>query len=131
MKIGFTGTRKGLTQSQKLKLIETLEKLHPSHVYHGDCIGADTEFHNICEDLAYTISICPPTDTKLRSFLQPTENGIVFKEKPYLSRNKDIVDFSDIVIVCPETKEEKLRSGTWSTWRYAKKKEKQIILILP
>jgi len=48
VRIGFTGNRYGLNQSQ----IEEIKKIIESHdniiVSHGDCVGSDTEFHNIC-----------------------------------------------------------------------------------
>ena len=48
IKIGFTGNRKGLTpiQEEEIKLI--LDKYDNIIVSHGDCIGADTDFHNLC-----------------------------------------------------------------------------------
>jgi len=51
--------------------------------------------------------------------------------KPYLERNHNIVDESELLIACPKSKEEELRSGTWATVRYARKKGVRIILIYP
>lgn len=51
-------------------------------------------------------------------------------EKPYLKRNIDIVDNTDILIGCPSG-EEIVRSGTWHTIRYAKKQNKKIMMIRP
>ena len=39
---------------------------------------------------------------------------------PYLERNKNIVNAVDFIIAAPDGPE-KVRSGTWSTVRYAKK----------
>ncbi len=53
------------------------------------------------------------------------------KPKPYLKRNHDIVDESDILIGFPSSEEERLRSGTWATVRYARKTGKRIYIIFP
>ncbi len=54
MKVGFTGTRKGMTEFQKTEVRRLLtEYMHgrDMEAHHGDCIGADTDFHNICIDM--------------------------------------------------------------------------------
>ncbi len=53
----------------------------------------------------------------------------VLESKPYLERNRDIVDASEVLIACPSTREEVMRSGTWATVRYARKKGMKITLI--
>ena len=47
IKIGFTGTRKGLTPIQKEEIKLILDKYDNIIVSHGDCIGSDTDFHNL------------------------------------------------------------------------------------
>lgn len=133
--IGFTGTRDGLTKTQCTKIINFLNqyKDHKICVFHGDCIGADTDFHKLCEefrsnniDVNFVITIVPPDNNSMRGF----NNGDpTLKPKPYLERNKDIVRNSDILIGCPrDLKKEELRSGTWSTIRFARKTNKPIEL---
>lgn len=103
--IGFTGTREGLNLNQKTKIIELLNKYtdHTIDVYHGDCLGADTDFHKLCvdfrnnNDVKLTITIMPPDKTIMRGF---NKGDIIMKPKPYLERNNDIVINSDIVIGC-------------------------------
>jgi len=48
IKIGFTGNRKGLTPIQEEEIILILDKYDNMIVSHGDCIGSDTDFHNLC-----------------------------------------------------------------------------------
>jgi len=45
MKIGFTGTQRGMTDAQK----NTLRKMVPNdaELHHGDCVGTDAEAHDI------------------------------------------------------------------------------------
>jgi predicted Rossmann fold nucleotide-binding protein DprA/Smf involved in DNA uptake len=52
-------------------------------------------------------------------------------EKPYLARNRDIVLETIALIAAPAEPLEQIRSGTWSTVRFAKKQGKTVILILP
>lgn len=130
MKIGFTGTRKGMTNHQVESLIVMLKKnWHDgSEFHHGDCIGADFEANMIAIKHGYNIIIHPPINEKLRAFCS---GDIILEPKDYLTRNKDIVNMCDILIACPATFKEELRSGTWSTIRYAMKMNKYVRTLLP
>ena len=127
---GFTGTRNGLTHSQKEKLFNILnnDKNNIEEVHHGDCIGADKYFHNLCNSLSSSIKIIihPSKRNIFRAFCN-SEN--ILQPKDYLSINKDIVYSCDILIACPESYIEVLRSGTWSTIRYARKIGKKVMII--
>ena len=70
MKIGFTGTRKGLTILQEKELYLTLRKMRDKYntFIHGDCVGADEQAHRMALDLGYFIEIYPPKNPKLRAF---------------------------------------------------------------
>lgn len=126
--IGFTGTRKGMTDYQKRSMRAHLESMNPKYLHHGDCIGADEDVHNIARELGIEIVIHPPINASLRAFCDSVHN---YAPLPYLERNKVIVRSSDLVIAAPNQKKEQLRSGTWSTIRYATKLEKQLIIIYP
>jgi hypothetical protein len=130
MKIGFTGTQKGMTEYQKGFVRETLRKKKPSEIHHGDCIGADTDFHNICREVNPDIRIVihPPEIDSKRSFCKGDE---ILPVKGYLQRNHDIVDSVDYMISTPGEMEEVLRSGTWATIRYGMKKDKDGIIVTP
>jgi hypothetical protein len=130
MIIGFTGTRNGMTDEQKKNVGEALVSMEPTEVHHGDCIGADAEFHDICLTLKkimnIRIVIHPPKDEKYRAFCEGADE--IWAKREYLDRNHDIVDCSDILIGAPKG-EETLRSGTWATIRYARKKNMTIIQV--
>jgi hypothetical protein len=64
----------------------------------------------------------------LRAFCK---GDTVYPEKEYIERNHNIVDNTDMLIAFPSTKTEILKSGTWATIRYARKKGKKIIIIDP
>jgi hypothetical protein len=130
MKIGMSGSRDGISELAiiALKNLDFFNKDTIKQVHHGDCIGADTIFHNIASELDIPIIIHPPSDNKLRSFCKSNN---VRPEKSYLKRNQDIVTETDILIAFPSSNEEIIRSGTWSTIRYARKKDKIIYIIFP
>jgi hypothetical protein len=117
-----------LSDDQKSEIKNILSKIDkPITVLHGDCVGADTEFHNLCSELRIEIHIFPPDDDKLRGF---NKSDTIMQPKPYLKRNEDIVKKCDILIACPIDKnKEILRSGTWSTIRKAKKLGKIVYLL--
>jgi hypothetical protein len=132
--IGFTGNRFGLTEEQKFDIKNIFHHFDNINVSHGDCIGADTDFHNLCLEYRnlnphkiLKIQIFPPDDSKMRAF----NNGdFLMPEKPYLKRNDDIINNSEILIACPIDKNrEILRSGTWSTIRKARKLGKQTYVL--
>ena len=126
IKIGFTGNRNGLSFEQKEQIKLILDNYTNIIVSHGDCVGADADFHDLCinyretyPDKSLMIHIFPPSDPKQRAF---KKGDVLMGEKPYLVRNSDIIKHSSILIGCPIDKNtETLRSGTWSTIRKARK----------
>lgn len=127
LKVGFTGTRNGMSEQQKADIKEWLESSAPSEAHHGDCVGADAEFHEICEELGISIVIHPPSDPKLRAFCFALYNK---PEKPYLDRNRDIVDAVDVMLATPASVK-KSRGGTWYTINYSLKSGKSTVVFDP
>lgn len=125
MKIGFTGTQEGMSQRQQDQLADELimrsGKKHEFH--HGDCIGADYQAATIANPWALTYAH-PPINPKKRAY---HKSDVILPAKDYHERNRDIVDTCDILIAAPRTDAEELRSGTWSTIRYAQKQGKRVI----
>lgn len=132
LKVGFTGTQNGMTGRQKEQLknyIKYLSQYHPAlHAHHGDCIGADAEFHDIMEKYADMIVIHPPDNLIKRAFKKGTANCVAL---PYLKRNRQIVDMCDVLLAAPKGFTEVVRSGTWATVRYARKKNKTVKIFYP
>lgn len=128
MKIGMTGNRDGISHEAKESLKVLLMSINPSEVHHGDCVGADEAFHNICEGLI-DIVIHPPTNSSNRAFCENAKE--IYETKSYLARNKDIVNNSELLIGLPSSDIEYLRSGTWSTIRFARTLKRPILIILP
>lgn len=135
MRIGFTGTRLGMSEAQSLAftaLMMTAVRDHPVSFHHGDCVGADAQAHAVVRSLngrvRPNIVVHPPTDDRLRA---KCDGDLIRTPHDHLTRNKDIVDGTDLLIAAPETAEEVQRSGTWSTVRYARKTGKRVVVINP
>ena len=126
--IGFTGTRKGMSKHQEVVVKLFFALLHPTSAVHGDCIGADSEFHNIALDLQVPIYIFP---SNLATRAHCSGYAMIYPPQPALTRNKSIVNMSNLMLACPHTEQEVLRSGTWATIRYARKVNKEYYIIYP
>lgn len=130
MKVGFTGTQTGMNGVQKTIVLDLLAQLNASEAHHGDCVGADAQFHAIVTGMfpqTKTV-VHPPTKRMKRAFVQADE---YLEPKHYLDRNQDIVNGCDIIIACPKQEQDEQRSGTWATIRYAKKTNKPITIVYP
>jgi hypothetical protein len=131
--VGFTGTRKGLTDFQRTAIGERMEKWRnrDSHInfHHGDCHGADAQAHDIAIEHQARIYLHPSNLMGQRAFCEPYH--ILYEQKQPIARNHDIVDACRELIACPKADAEELRSGTWATIRYARKVGRRVILIYP
>jgi hypothetical protein len=128
-KIGFTGTRHGMTDAQKKAVKDFLSSQKFNEFHHGDCIGSDKDANDIVDEFraeGKKVKIVghPPTYNKYRAYCKC---DILLAKYDYLTRNQHIVDTADILVATPDTKE-RLHSGTWSTIRYARKKDKKIFI---
>jgi hypothetical protein len=130
MIIGFTGSAAKITKEQRELIKKILTSLKPAEAHHGGCIGADNGFHEICLKLKIKLVVHPGTDGYGRMPLRADLIGNFTRLNPieHLSRNKKIIDCSDIVLAIPDGPETR-KSGTWSTVRYAKKSGKKLIII--
>ena len=130
MIIGFTGSRAGMTPSQREQVVEYLGFAH--HVVHGDCIGGDEDFHELALEMGIPITIHPPEDPKLRAFCKGA--SAMMPAMPYLVRDRAIVARSDLLLGAPKEAIEPVPGrgqGTWSTIRYARKQRCPLVIIWP
>lgn len=130
MKVGFTGTQRGMTDEQKMWLNIAFQKIRGEwEFHHGDCIGADADAHDIAVEWGAKIVLHPPWVAAKRAFKET-----FWQKRPqmnYLDRNKEIVKETQVLIGMPGEDEEQLRSGTWSTIRYARKTLKPVRIVGP
>lgn len=132
MKLGFTGTREGMTDEQRGRVVDFLRQHRPSEQHHGDCIGADAEFHELTHAVLKSdarIIIHPPSNPRLRAYRMVRTALDMRKAAPYLVRNRRIVDETDHLIAAPKSDDE--AGGTWFTIKYARKQGKPITIIYP
>lgn len=129
-KVGFTGTHKGAGTAQlgiaemRLRLLreEGFDEFH-----HGMCIGADEQVAKIAKELGFKVVAHPglakdPENMLYRSEWQGSHE--VREAKPFIERDHDIVNETEVMLATPLTYEEVVRSGTWTTVRYAKKQKR-------
>lgn len=124
--VGFTGTRNGMTKPQREVVEALLGNPAVTEVHHGDCVGADSEFHEIAWRLGTFIVVHPPEKEALRAGCKGNE---ILPAKEYLARNWDIVEACDLLIAAPQSPGEKNRGGTWWTIRAARKAGKPIHIV--
>ncbi len=114
MIVGFTGTRKGMSESQKRQLVLVLRYFYRTHetteFHHGAADGADQEAVLLAVGVGYT-SVPHPAGA------DPLE------------RNRDIAEACDVLIAAPVKDTEELRSGTWATVRYARHERKPVVML--
>lgn len=132
MKLGVTATRNGLSTYQVQNVRQFfIDHYDITEIHHGDCVRGDETIHNIATDLygvLVRIVIHPPIDGRLRAYC---EGDMILAAKEYLTRNRDIVLATDMLLAAPNTQTEVVRSGTWATIRYARKLKQPIVIFLP
>lgn len=134
--VGYTGTQSGMTNRQKLILGSLFDLLVQHHgamtLHHGDCVGGDAEAHAIALVLGLRVVIHPPANSKRQAFCKGPDDRVAWRPaRAYLERNREISDESQQLLAAPKGMEEEMRSGTWSTVRYARKTLKPTTIIWP
>jgi hypothetical protein len=132
---GFTGTQEGMNGSQMERFQTFIVDIYPKLVYlgyrpvfrHGDCIGSDDQAARTAKWAGYWVIAHPTNIIGKRAYCPASDYG--YEVLPPLVRNKIIVNQSNYLIATPKESEEEIRlkgeplkSGTWSTIRFARKK---------
>ena len=130
MKIGVTGTREGMNETQFEELHEYLKQFDPAttELHHGDCVGVDVQVAELAMLLGFRVVCHPPESDYLRAFHKSHEFRQSFG---YLKRDRNIVDEIDLLLVVPLQDEWQPKGGTWYTHDYAKKKGKNLVVFFP
>jgi len=130
--LGFTGTRRGMTMFQKTAISQMLADVRVMEAHHGDCVGADEEFHYLCFVRNIPIVIHPPEDPKLRAFCPNAYR--IEPPRPYIERNHIIVNSVGLMVAAPKEDYEPMAGrgqGTWSTVRYARQVGRLLRIVWP
>lgn len=126
LRLGFTGTRNEPTDAQLDWLWREMAAYRELH--HGACVGADYCAHQAASETGIPVIVHPPTNDRLRMRYDPAATWL--PAKPYLVRNRDIVDATDELIAIPDGPERQ-QSGTWSTVRYAVNLKRYVRICYP
>lgn len=132
MKVGFTGTRNGMTSKQREAFASIKESARWIEFHHGGCQGADVQAARIVDsfvDDAKIVCHPGPDDDPCR-----TDSGVddeVLAGKTHFARNRDIVNGCDVLIGCPGVATWQQRGGTFFTMDYAIKHGKPVKVIWP
>lgn len=127
MKIGFTGTRQGMTPAQ----IEQVKLWLPRGIelHDGDCIGADSQAFHLAKHQGLRTVSHPPLNPK---FQAKNVHDMTRPPFDYTTRNHHIVDETQLLIATPKEYTEQWRgSGTWATIRYARNWNAPRVVIFP
>jgi hypothetical protein len=117
------------------RLLEEIDHNNPYvelWAHHGDCIGADEQFHNLAITHSFAIHLHPPEIRLKRAWCRLAELHDSESPKPYRERNQDIVNAVDLLIATPaqpEADPRSKRSGTWMTIRLARRANKPHVII--
>lgn len=133
MKVGFTGTRDGMTVVQweqfefLVGMTDNFEEWHD-----GDCVGADSQAHATVRRFLFPAIEMHGHPCNLAKWRAHNEYDVTYPITAPLRRNRQIVAAVDLMYAAPKEFEEVLRgSGTWATIRYAKLNKVSLVIIYP
>lgn len=123
MKVGFTGSRHGMSRRQATQLQWLLSvlrhadlKVHrPSEFHYGTHEDAELKADDEAAKLAASLGYEPIPHHAARG--------------GELARNHIIVDAVNVLLAAPQTDAEEVRSGTWATVRYARAAVKPVVML--
>lgn len=123
MKVGFTGTRAGMSDAQdgQLQYVLALFK-------HADkAVGRKSEFHyGVHEDVVLEADSRAAELANVAGFHLVSHFARRGEE---LARDRDIAAAVHVLIAAPLTDKEQLRSGTWATVRYTRALLKPVVML--
>lgn len=132
--MAFTATRKGITVGQIASAREIAEAEMPTTFLHGCAEGGDRQLHGVATPGRR--ELCPSRKDQFKWAMDNKADGdsirdIPVGKTPEIRRNREMVDRCCVLVACPETETEVVRSGTWATVRYARSKGKRLAVISP
>jgi hypothetical protein len=134
--VGFTGTRHGMTKTQRDTLFELLRSLRGEdgdgqEFHHGACRGSDAGAARVAKAMGYVVHAHPSWNVKWTDNDAIDEADVVHNRLDELTRNQAIVQSCHTIIAAPLTAMEERRSGTWATVRRARKANRRVIIMSP
>jgi hypothetical protein len=131
MRIGFSGSRNGLTDAQRGVLLTLLRQYGPGDWFiHGGEKHADAEAHFIARNQLMRVKVWP-SDMKNTQAEFPDAVEVMAAMPPLKRNSYIVVDNLDHLYACPRSPVEVMRSGTWSVVRRCRKQLVDHSIILP
>jgi hypothetical protein len=138
MEVGFTGTREGMSSSQKIQLYAVLVGFGGmlGGFHFGGQVGADVEAAAVLERLKRAHParfgpveiVCHPCPGVVAT--RETSKAWTWREVfPPLTRNQHIINETQILIAAPRSNVPELRSGTWATIRRAQERLMPVVML--
>jgi hypothetical protein len=107
----------------------------PFYIRHGGASGADEEFHAIIsQHPVHAVDVWPSDLPRWRMKEIPQGrivNLVIHQVSPPLQRNWTILENANLLLACPDSPREVIRSGTWSTIRRADKLDIKAVVVAP
>jgi hypothetical protein len=135
IRIGFSGTRDGMTSLQVRALHAYMHGLNRGAIaaawiegHHGDCLGADHEFHVLATALGWRTVTHPPVNPSRRAWCRA---DVILPEKGYLERDRDIALATGELLAAPVSFSPADGAGTWATVGYAVRAGRPATVIRP
>lgn len=132
---GVTGTRHGAAKEQRASLLIRIHRITERAngrfelwLIHGGCAGVDVETHAICKGFGWYTWVLPGSNGAHRNCKNA---DIIENPRPFLDRNRLIVDRCHAIHALPKGYLEERRSGTWATVRYARSMSRRLVMIWP
>jgi hypothetical protein len=130
--LAFTGSKDTITPAQVKQLENELRNKRDRGylwMHNGDCVVSDHAAAMLWKKLNGRVMLHPPIKNRYRADFHQAD--IICEPADYLTRDRHMVDCSELIIGTPQTYEEQTRSGTWATLRYAKALRLERIIIFP
>ncbi len=133
--IGFTGTRNGGSREQLHRVRQLVnELLHVDalqefQAHHGDCIGADAEFHRIVRPIPGSHVVVHPGPAHDVARQAGCVGDDRMPNLPHMRRNLAIVMASSVMIATPFEDSELQWGGTWRTVAMARRERRPLAII--
>jgi hypothetical protein len=130
IRLGFAGTQAGMTAAQRGAVFDYVESILHDVMWaiHGGCVGADEQFHLICEVFGIGIEVYP---SNLPGKQSRVIGEVMHRPMNPLRRNGIIARECTHLIAAPKEFVERVRSGTWTTVRYGRKAGRSIVMVYP
>lgn len=131
--VGFTGTRFGASElqlaSMRRLLSELAQRAGAVVAHHGDCIGADAQFHAAARELGWRVVVHPPVDDD--DDRARCDHDELRDPLTHMKRNKSIVLESQLMMAVPRDMTQQPHGGTWKTAVMAQKAKRPLVIVLP